>query len=260
MFSTEKFLQALEVYAPLEISYSAIEKGDYDNSGLIVKCSDIVNNALFSLDLSDATVEKAKELGADTIVTHHPAIYNPAKKLIVDGENSCVLKAIKNNLNIISMHLNLDMADSGIDYFLAQGLGAKDTVVFDKVDEKHGYGRGFLCKTDTEEVLKRARETFGSDKILLYGKGQVNEIASFCGSGGSHALTCVEEGRTNADLIVSSDLPHHVLSALIERGKKVMILPHYVSEQYGFYKFYKWVESYLKEQIHVEYFVDKRFM
>lgn len=260
MFNTEKFLQALENFAPLEISYSAIKKGDYDNSGLIVKCSNTVKKALFSLDLSDLAIEKAIEIGADTIVTHHPAIYNPVKKLAIDGENKNVLNAIKNNLNVISMHLNLDMADAGIDHYLAEGLGATDTVILDDLDEKHGYGREFLCKISAEEVLEKAQKTFGSNKILLYGKGQVNKIASFCGSGGDHALACVIEGKTDADLIVSSDIPHHVLSALIESGKKVMIIPHYVSEQYGFYKFYLWVENFVKGQAQVEYFVDKRFM
>ena len=75
---------------------------------------------------------------------------------------------------------------------------------------------------------------------MFYGDKIINKIASFCGGGDSHALYVVENAVTDADTIITSDVSHHVLKELIELGKNVMILPHYVSEQYGFYKFYNY--------------------
>ncbi len=260
MLKIENLLEILEKYAPLNISYSAIENGSYDNSGLLIKSADIANKILFSLDLSDMVIERAKEIGADTVVTHHPAIYNPVKKLIDGGENGVIVNAIKNGLNVISMHLNLDMTDKGIDYYLAEGLGGRESKILTFIDGKHGYGREFSVNVDAQELLNIAKENFCSDKILLYGQGKINKVASFCGSGSSDGLECVEKGLTDADLIVSSDIPHHVLLPLLEKGKAVMIIPHYVSEQYGFYKFYKWAQAQLNGSAQMDYFVDKRFM
>ena len=80
---------------------------------------------------------------------------------------------------------------------------------------------------------------------MFYGDGVVNKIASFCGGGASHAADAVVKNLTDADTIVTSDMPHHVLLSLLERGKKVMILPHY---------------DITKGNVDAYYFTDKRFM
>ena len=260
MFRTSELLTILEEYAPLEISHKAIQKGDYDNSGLLVKTNQNASKILFSLDLSVEAVKRAEEVGADTIVTHHPAIYNPIKSIDIDGENKALILAIKKGLSIISMHLNLDMAKMGIDYYLAKGLGAAEDIILDDLDGVHGYGRQFKVGKDAEEFLNSAEKELGTDKILFYGNGIVECCASFCGGGSSHALNMVKEGKTDADLIVSSDMPHHILQELIEGGKKVMIIPHYVSENYGFNKFYEWALERLDKKALLYYFEDKRFM
>lgn len=260
MYKTEEFISILERFAPLSISRSAIEKGDYDNSGLLVKCGDGVNKILFSLDLSSLAVKEAEKFGADTIVTHHPAIYNPIKSLSLSGENASLLSAIKAGINVISMHLNLDMANFGVDESLADALGGKDCKILDDLDGTHGYGREFYAGTSAEEITENAKKVLGTEKIILYGGGKIEKVASFCGGGANQALACVKRGIATADLIVSSDVPHHVLAELIERKKAVMIIPHYAAEQYGFNKFYEWAKAEIGENARAEYFLDKRFM
>ena len=110
------------------------------------------------------------------------------------------------------------------------------------------------------EFVANAKEVFNSNKIIAYGDGVIKKVASFCGGGSDHALKAVCGGATDADTIVSSDIPHHVLKELVEKGKKVVIIPHYVSEQYGFEKFYAFAKNVLNEKAGVYYFLDKRFM
>ena len=260
MYSVKEFMRVLEGFAPLLLSYKMIEKGAYDNSGVIVKNHDKIKKALFSLDLSNLTVERALELDCDTIVTHHPAIYSPIKSLDEDGDTAALLTAIKNGLNVISMHLNLDIAKNGIDQSLMDVIGGKNSRVIDIVDGECGYGKESVVERIlAEEFLQNLKEKFSSDKIILYGFGEVNKVASFCGAGSSDALSAVEKGLTDADTIITSDLPHHVLKALIERQKKVIIIPHYVAENKGFEKFYEYV---MQNCVNFDayYFVDKRFM
>ena len=260
MLKTKEFMGLLDSIAPLELSYKLIERGDYDNSGLLVKNGNKVEKILFSLDLSQDVVERAKELSCDTIVTHHPAIYSPIKSLSIDGETAPLINAVANGMNIISMHLNLDTADQGIDQSLAEAFGGKNAKILDYTDDKHGYGREFDVDCDFENIKKIVKEVLGTDKGIFYGEGMCKKMATFCGGGGSHALKAVLNGDAQADVVLTSDLQHHQLKELIEKGKKVVVVPHYVSEDYGFYKFFQRVTNELGKDAETYYFRDKRFM
>ncbi len=260
MLKFNEFFNVLEDLAPLRLSELSIKDGGYDNSGVIAKSSDEVNRVLFSLDLSSVSVEKAIELNCDTIVTHHPAIYYPIKRLEFDGENSALIKAIKNGISVISMHLNLDVADGGIDESLALGLGGEVLSVLEFVDKQHGYGRECVIDLELHAFAEKIKRVLETDKVLVYGQGKCYKMASFCGGGSSHALNVITEKTTDADLIITSDLAHHEIKEIVESGKKLIIIPHYASEQYGFKKFYEKVLNLTKKDIQTFYFQDKRFM
>jgi len=261
MYKLNDLRSVIEDYAPLSLSYKMIERGDYDNSGVIVESTDSANKILFSLDLSLESVKKAQELKCDTIVTHHPAIYAPIKNLSVNGETKPLLEAIKSGMNVLSMHLNLDMASKGIDACLVEGLGGENVKILDVIDDGFGYGReAFVKECSLKEFADKVANNFNTDKIIAYGKGNVKKIASFCGGGASHALKEVVSGATDADTVVTSDMAHHVLKELVEKDKNVVIIPHYVSEEYGFNKFYLHVKDAIKGKAEVYYFVDKRFI
>ena len=260
MCKLDDFLSKLEEIAPLSLSQKMIECGAHDNSGIIVKVSDKVEKILFSLDLSESAINKAIELGCDTIVTHHPAIYYPIKTLEFDGENKDVLLAIKNNLNIISMHLNLDIAKLGIDHFLSVGLGGKNQQIIDVIVDEFGYGRKTeICQQSLDDFVSEIKRNFGSEKIVYYGQKPVKNIASFCGSGAGDAVKAIGQGLS-IDTVITSDVAHHQLKELIEANLNVVIIPHYVSEQYGFNKFYELVLEKLQSKQKAFYFIDHRFM
>ena len=53
----------------------------YDNSGILVDTGADIRGVLFSLDLSFGAIREAKAAGFNLIITHHPAIYAPIKRL-----------------------------------------------------------------------------------------------------------------------------------------------------------------------------------
>ena len=57
MYSINEFLAVLEEFAPLSLSKKMIERGDYDNSGIIVNCHNDIKKVFFSLDLSKEVLE-----------------------------------------------------------------------------------------------------------------------------------------------------------------------------------------------------------
>ena len=106
--------------------------------------------------------------------------------------------------------------------------------------------------------MKNVKRKLNTDKVLAYGQGAISKVASFCGAGASDAVGAVC-GKTCADTVITSDVAHHHLKELIESGKKVIIIPHYAAENYGFEKFYEYaLNNFVKAQAY--YFTDKRFM
>ena len=261
MYNLEEFLSLLDSFAPLRLSNEMINKGAYDNSGIIVKSHDRIEKILFTIDLSQSAVERAKSENCDTIVTHHPAIYAPISNLGVTNDTRALLDAVKFGLNVISMHLNLDVAPCGIDHSLSLALKGKNQKILDVIEDGAGYGReAIVAKQEIEDFVSAIKCELKSENIIFYGKGKVEKIASFCGSGSSDAVKQITQKNTDADTVITSDVPHHNLLALIESGVKVVIVPHYVAENYGFYKFYQSVSQKLEFGTQAYYFTDKRFM
>lgn len=262
MLSLNEFFSLLDKHAPIKYSKKYIELGDYDNSGILVKSSDKVSKVLFSLDLSLSVIKRAKALKVDTIVTHHPAIYSPLKSISDSGEGGDIFNAIKNGFNVISMHLNLDVADGGIDDVLVKGLGGEKYKILFPILEGVGYGREFKTKEITfSEFVKNAKKEFNTTRVVCYGSksAKIKTGASFCGSGSSYVEKYLIGGG-NADVIVSSDMPHHVIKGIIESGKCVLILTHYSAENKGLYAYYEKIKKEIEKEVECYYFSDKRFL
>lgn len=245
-----EYLKTLEEYAPLYLSKAFVEKGAHDNSGIIIKASDEVTKAVFSLDLSEKAIELARNVKADLIVTHHPAIYYPISEIGVSDDTKCLLEAAKNGISVISMHLNLDIANGGIDESLAEALGAKSCTCIAEICPSYGYGREFCVDFDGfDEFVKEAAKKLSAKNYLTYKTHEyTKKVASFCGGGASDAA----EYGGDADTVVTSDMPHHVVKKLVESGKNVLVLTHYASEFYGFKKFYEKLSGVIPSEILTE--------
>ena len=256
--NTKELFCILNEYAPLNLSKELceIEEG-YDNSGIILDSSRQTDKILFCLDLTSKSVEKAIELGCGIIVTHHPAIYRPIKNLIEDAP---LLKCARERIGVISMHLNLDCAKEGIDYYLAKGLGGEVVKILTPLSlEDTGYGRISEVNATAIEILDRYKKEFKTEKVSLYGDYQqkITRIASFCGSG-------LDESGINfaivsgAQMVVSADIAHHDLISALEKNLCVLNCTHYSCENYGMKKVAEYFSNKIKEKIY--FFDDERFV
>ncbi len=267
MKSTE-FFNIIEPIAPIAYSKEFCSRyGAYDNSGLLIDCGNEVRAAVFALDLSAAAVEKAAKIGAGAIVTHHPAIYSKLSSLsVADETGGAVLAAARAGISVISMHLNLDAAEDGIDECLARAvrLAARDALgepgcdaataagdTAGAAEEKMlnfacgsgGYGRVYDLaggKEVSAAALKLSLDRVISGKhTLLYASAykKVKRAASFCGAGADEEAVAFAV-KNEADALISSDFKHHILKEAVSRGMAVIAPTHYASESYGFEKFY----------------------
>lgn len=252
-------MQLNEIYkiadelAPKRLSDEYCQKyGAYDNSGVLVDTGEEIKSIVFSLDLSFKAIEKAIDTGAKLIITHHPAIYGKIGNVRVGdfeplGEK--LVKCIKNGISVICMHLNLDVADGGIDESLMEGIclssgmtigaGMRSTQIMHPLGTS-GYGRVYdVLEQPISKIVKELEKNFNTKRILVYGEEKtISRISSFCGAGADEQSVAFAVAN-GADAIVSSDFKHHVITLANERGLALIALTHYASEQYGFEKYYQ---------------------
>ncbi|MCM1438954.1 MAG: Nif3-like dinuclear metal center hexameric protein [Roseburia sp.] len=257
-----------EVFGILEGQVAPVKVSDdfcaafkmYDNSGIIINCGKPVYGALFSLDLSEAAVMRAVQLGYNLIVTHHPAIYGGISRFNLESnaQSRALAMCLKNDISVISMHLNFDAAPKGIDYYLMRGLGGKECGVLSAV-EGGSYGRAYeIPAVSVAEFIEKIKREFQTDRIICHGEREkaVKKVSSFCGAGLDDGAVAFSKAE-RADAAVSSDLSHHRIVELVESGITVIQLTHYCAENYGFNKIYQNVKT--KLQTPSSYFSDERF-
>ncbi len=240
---SKEFYEWINKFAPKALSDEyCVSCGAYDNSGLLVDAGKEVRKALFTLDLTDGAVERAIAEGVDVIVTHHPVIYAPIKR--IDGK---IAKCIGAGISVVSMHLNLDVAQGGIDESLALainkacgGESVQGETLMHPLSQG-GYGRVYeVPKKKAEGFIEALKKELGSEKVWLFGEKErfVSKVASFCGSGiDDGAIAFAKEN--GADAVVSADWKHHQILGVLEEGMVAVQLTHYASEAYGFKKYYE---------------------
>ena len=256
----QEIFSALCEYAPLELSNAFVLAEDgYDNSGIIVETDREIKKILFALDLSVACAERAVNGGFDLVVTHHPAIYYPIKSLDFARNRALTLCATR-GVGVISMHLNLDIAERGIDYYMAQGLGATEQKILTPVLGDFGYGRAFEISPVTLADFKSyIQKTFDTDNVMIFGQRdrQIKRVASFCGAGcgGKELEIAAENG---ADAVVSADFKHNVIKDALDCGVCVVQMTHYACENYGM-KFFAKAAAEKLSGVSAEYFDEQTY-
>lgn len=246
----------IEKYVPLSLSVNACKKLSFkDNSGYIINLDNQTESVLFALDLNDLVVKKAVELNAGLIITHHPAIFFPIKN-IYDG---AIAQCIKNNISVYSTHLSLDIANGGIEDNLATLLGAKESAVLQLADGEFGFGRTFEVATQTnEQFVLNAVKNLNAKNYMFFGDldETCSKVSSFCGSGLSDDMVFAS---TDSDILVSADCKHNVILTALSKGKSVLQLTHYASENKPFEMFFNMIKNQLTN-IKLEFFTDERFL
>ena len=103
----------------------------WDNSGLIIgDPGSEVSGVLLCLDVTEAILDEAIEIGYNMIVSHHPPVFSGLKRFSGrDPVGRLVTKAIKNDLIIYSAHTNLDQVQDGVSGRIASKLGLVDTKI-----------------------------------------------------------------------------------------------------------------------------------
>ena len=110
LVKVKHIIQELELLSPL--AYAE----DFDNVGLLVGDPDAsVTGVLVTLDSLEEVIDEAIEKNCNLIVSFHPIIFSGIKNLTGKSYvERVVIKAIKSNIAIYSMHTALDNSFLGV--------------------------------------------------------------------------------------------------------------------------------------------------
>lgn len=200
----------------------------WDNVGLQVgELSAPVQSILVSLDVTEAVLWEAVHKGANLIITHHPLLFSPLKRLDNATAPSRLARlAVQMDLNIISFHTNLDATAGGLNDLLADQLGLKESKALIaappdpktlKSHAKVGLGRvGKITKTTLKKFAQKTARNLNIKNLRSVGPEDhsIQRVAVMTGSGGGFFREAKQNG---ADVLITGDIKyHHALDALSE--------------------------------------------
>jgi len=227
----KQVLSALEQFAPLPLQES------WDNAGLQVGLTEAdVSGALLCLDVNEAVVDEAIRKGCNLIVSHHPLLFRGLKQIAGrTGVERCVMKAIRNDVVVVSMHTNMDNAMNGVNWKIAEKLGMVECRFFapKQVDGIEA-GSGVLGLLATEmaagDFIGLLKERFHVECV------QANALLSrplrkvaICGGAGDFLLD--EAIAQGADAFITGEMHYHTYFDH-EEQIQICVIGHYQSEQY----------------------------
>lgn len=209
---------------------------DYDNVGLLVGSPEKeIDSVLIAVDATKQVVEEALQLGVDMLLTHHPMIFRPLKRIRSDhfiGEKA--MKLISGGICCYAMHTNFDilgMADAAADEI---GLTNRQVlhVTYEDDIAKEGIGRyGSLPSVvSLKQCAYHIKEAFSLEEVRVYGDARrMIETAAICpGSGKSVVKTAIEVG---VDTLITSEIDHNDALDAMEQGLTIIDAGHYGLEK-----------------------------
>ena len=227
----KQVLDALEQYAPLPLQDS------FDNAGLQIglTAEQEVTGALLCLDVTEAIVDEAERMGCNLIVAHHPLLFHGLKS--ITGKSyveRCVIKAIQKGIGIYAAHTNLDNAEGGVNYCIAEKIGLKNLSFLESKNAVVPAGTGVIGELLIEEeeidFLHRLKGLFGIQCIrhnVLKGR-RIRRVA-LCGGAGGFLLS--QALAQNVDAFLTGEMRYH---DYFGHDDELLIaeMGHYESEQY----------------------------
>lgn len=194
---------AIDQFAPFSLSM------DFDNTGILVgDRHQPVSKVLLALDCTMDVVNYAKEIGAQLIITHHPVIFHPIKRV---NEDSVVYHLIRSQIAVISAHTNLDIAEGGVNDVLAQAIGLQNISGLELLDP---VAQSYLGRIGTlsnpisaSKFAALVKESLHARSVKFADAGnKIQKVALCSGSGADCLASALAAG---ADALLTSEVKQH---------------------------------------------------
>ena len=225
MITVNQVYETMQHIAPLELAEH------WDNPGLLVDCGGPVHRVLVALDITPEVVAEAASRQCEVIVSHHPVIFDPLKKI---GPQDVAFRLVQAGISAVCMHTNLDAAEGGVNEVLAGIFGMKEMEVFaegcGRVGEIEPISVPELARKAQKELAARcnAPENGPAVQVKFADTGRpVKRLAVISGAGGSLFADAIAMG---ADCLLTGEANHHHAIDAKRMGLSLIAAGHYATE------------------------------
>lgn len=202
---------------------------DFDNPGLLVGSGNTsVKTALFSLDITPDVIDEATLFGAQLIISHHPVIFTPLKKLT---PGTAPFMLVKSGITAICAHTNLDMAPGGVNECLAARLKLKNVEPL-TVSGNSGLPEALYGDTEQsyspEEFANFVKLSLNCGGLSYTDGGNKINRAGLCGGGGADFVYSAAAHGCQA--FVTGESKHNILVDACNLGMTFVDAGHFYTE------------------------------
>lgn len=221
-----------EVITKIEQSYPKSSALEWDNVGLLVGRDDKeVERIYIALDATDEVIKNAVSKNADLLITHHPMIFAPLRKITNEHFiGNRVVQLLRHDISYYAMHTNYDVL--GMADLAAGMIGLSNDVemleVTSEFPKPEGIGRvGLLNRSMTlGSCCQKVKERFGILSVKVFGdlRTTVHRVAISPGSGKIMIKYALQKG---ADVLITGDIDHHEGIDAVAQGLSIIDAGHY---------------------------------
>lgn len=218
-----------QLYEALEQRIPSALSCPWDNDGAML-CLDWekeVLKVMTCLDVTEGCVRAAMDQGVDLIVSHHPMIFRPLKRM--DASQSAFrLPALllKAGISVFSFHTRLDAVSGGLNDRLAELLGMEQ-VRQAEGEEGNLVRVGTVRQCSPSAFAQRVANRLGCEVSCMEGERPIRTVMSVCGGGKDFLPLALEMG---ADAFVSGDLSYNACLDANALGLTVLDAGHRATE------------------------------
>ena len=185
----QQVLEILEQIAPPELACS------WDNVGLLVDAGRPVTSIMTALDITADVVRDAAESGCELIVSHHPVIFDPLRRVTAEDVPAMLLQ---NGISAICMHTN--------------NCGRIGTL---------------NVPTTAQQLTETCSRMLHTHCKFVEADHPVEKLAEVSGAGGSYLQQAIDEG---ADCLVTGEAAHHIAILAKQKGVGLVVAGHWGTE------------------------------
>lgn len=194
---------------------------EWDNPGLLVGHPDAaVTGVLTTLDITPQAVQQAAHIGANLIISHHPVIFSPLRRLTAD---SVPYQLAQHGIAALCLHTNLDKAAGGVNDALIAALGwPAATIAADGLCRVVTLPAP-LASQDFAETIARRLNT----AVRVHTGGRAVRTVGVCSGAGGDCLLSLSE---QVDAVLTGEIKHHEWLAFDATGITAVEAGHYATE------------------------------
>lgn len=205
----------------------------WDNSGIQVGNPDRdIKNIAFCLDVHPATIRFAKQNSCELLISHHPLLINPIKKILTsDLIGETIVTAVKSDVDVLSLHTNLDAAEGGLNDYLAQLIGLSDVITPINAPCSRVGNMGNPASVASLDELVRHRLAISTTSVVTQDLNRpVSRIFLASGSGAGYLHEAIHSG---ADVMITGDVKYHSAVDALRLGISVIDAGHFGMEKHA---------------------------